>query len=105
MRITLIAFAALAVGNKSSHGFSFLASKGMIQGRVATELHANLDPEHSDRRSFFEQSGQVAGGMASTAAFLEGMTVAPSTAEAATQMWKQVPLPFEDTLYDIDFDT
>merc|ERR1712176_283855 len=27
------------------------------------------------------------------------------SAKAATQMWKQVKVPFEDTIYDIDFDT
>jgi hypothetical protein len=29
----------------------------------------------------------------------------PQTAKAASQMWKPIKLPFEETLYDIDFDT
>ena len=34
-----------------------------------------------------------------------GMTVMPQEADAAaSKMWAQVKLPFEDTLYDIDFD-
>jgi len=49
-----------------------------------------------DRRAFVATAASVA----SVASF--GLSPAP--AEAASQMWKQVQLPFEDTLYDIDFD-
>jgi hypothetical protein len=51
-----------------------------------------------DRRSFVTTASSVA----SLAAF--GLTSFPTASEAATQMWKQVKVPFEDTLYDIDFD-
>ena len=33
-----------------------------------------------------------------------GMTSTPTPANAASQMWKPIELPFQDTLYDIDFD-
>jgi hypothetical protein len=50
------------------------------------------------------QTGTVAAAaaLATTGAF----GVAPKPAEAAaSKMWKPIKLPFEETLYDIDFDT
>jgi len=52
-----------------------------------------------DRRAFVATAASVA----SVASF--GLITSPAPAEAASQMWKQVQLPFEDTLYDIDFDS
>jgi hypothetical protein len=51
-----------------------------------------------DRRAFVTTASSVA----SLATF--GLTSFPAASAAATQMWKQVKVPFEDTLYDIDFD-
>lgn len=57
-----------------------------------------------DRRAFISQASvTTAAGIASMAGVTAG---SPLPAEAAsTKMWKQVALPFEDTLYDIDFDS
>ena len=56
-----------------------------------------------DRRTFLTKSATTAAtSMAVTAG---GFTSAVPSAQAASQMWTKVDLPFEDTLYDIDFDT
>lgn len=57
-----------------------------------------------DRRSFVTKSGSVAALAGLTAA--TGTIAAPLPANAAaTKLWKQVEIPFTDTLYDIDFDS
>ena len=61
------------------------------------------EPSLEDRRDFVTKSATTA-----TAAALGavGLNVAPQSAEAASsKMWTAVPLPFGDTLYDIDFDS
>jgi hypothetical protein len=48
------------------------------------------------------------GSAAAAAAFATATAGSMSTsqpANAASKMWKPVELPFQDTLYDIDFDT
>jgi hypothetical protein len=48
------------------------------------------------------------GSAAAAAAFATATGGSLSTAQpanAASKMWKPVDLPFQDTLYDIDFDT
>ena len=57
----------------------------------------------TDRRGFVRDVSNTAAA-ASLGAFTSGLASSPAPAEAATQMWKQVPLFSEDTLYDIDFD-
>jgi len=61
----------------------------------------------SDRRSFITKSTATTTaaiiGSTTTAATLGG-SPQPASA-AASQMWKQVKVPFDDTIYDIDFDT
>jgi photosystem II stability/assembly factor-like uncharacterized protein len=44
-----------------------------------------------------------AAALASLSTVTGGLTAIPTPASAASKMWEQVPLPFEDTLYDIDF--
>lgn len=56
-----------------------------------------------DRRTFLKTSAATT--VASAAAFATGGLSASEPANAAYQMWTQVPVPFEDTIYDIDFDT
>ena len=53
-----------------------------------------------DRRSFVSKSAASAG----VAALSTLGTAAPASA-AATKQWKQIKVPFEDTVYDIDFDS
>jgi hypothetical protein len=48
------------------------------------------------------------GSAAAAAAFATstaGSLSTPQPANAASKMWKAIELPFQDTLYDIDFDT
>lgn len=54
-----------------------------------------------DRRAFVTKTATSAA--AASLAF--ATTGIPEPAEAATKMWTPVQLPFEDTLYDISFDT
>lgn len=63
------------------------------------------DDNCEDRRSFVTKN--VVNGVAATAAMSTLSTTAiPEEAEAAaTKMWTKVAVPFEDTVYDIDFDS
>lgn len=57
-----------------------------------------------DRRSFVTKASSAAA--AASVAAATGFTGAVEPAEAASsQMWTPVDLPFQDTLYDIDFDS
>jgi photosystem II stability/assembly factor-like uncharacterized protein len=59
--------------------------------------------DQEDRRSFVTKS--VSTGAAVSIASM-GSLVAPQAAEAAaSKMWAKVDVPFEDTIYDIDFDS
>merc|ERR1719163_2773950 len=53
-----------------------------------------------DRRSFVSKSAASAG-----VAALSTLGTATPASAAATKQWKQVKVPFEDTVYDIDFDS
>lgn len=55
----------------------------------------------TDRRSFV---GQTAAATAAVSVANIAGNVAPAEA-ASTKYWKQVQIPFDDTLYDIDFDS
>lgn len=57
----------------------------------------------SDRRSFVSESATVGAGILATTAV---GTAAPAPASAASiKMWEKVELPFEDTIYDVDFES
>lgn len=61
-----------------------------------------MSVEGDDRRNFIAKTGSAAAA-ASIASITGGM---PAPAEAASsKAWEQIKLPFEDTLYDIDFDS
>jgi len=55
-----------------------------------------------DRRAFVTQTATAAA--AASIATISGGVPAPAEA-AATKLWKKVNVPFEDTVYDIDFDS
>ena len=57
-------------------------------------------PREEDRRSFVSKSAASAG-----VAALSTLGTATPASAAATKQWKQVKVPFEDTVYDIDFDS
>lgn len=58
--------------------------------------------EGPDRRSFVSKTASAA----AAASVAVASTGIPAPAEAAaSKMWEKVPVPFEDTIYDIDFDS
>lgn len=67
-----------------------------------TQLQMASEPSMDDRRSFVTKSGYAAVAALTTAT---GAFSTPLPANAASQMWEPIQLPFTDTLYDIDFDT
>lgn len=74
-----------------------------LQQTRATTLKMVSDGE--DRRSFVTQTASTAA-VAAAALVSGAVTSFPSPAEAASGgKWTKVNLPFEDTLYDIDFDS
>ncbi|KAG7356269.1 Ycf48-like protein [Nitzschia inconspicua] len=80
------------------------APSGTSSSMTLTTLNLQTDNHHDDRRSFVTKTGSAAAAaaLATATSTLGGM---PQSAEAASQMWKPVKLPFQETLYDIDFDT
>ena len=62
------------------------------------------EPSSEDRRAFVTKSASAVAA-ASLAVATSGSLLPTPSAQAASQMWTPVKLPFEDTLYDIDFDT
>jgi photosystem II stability/assembly factor-like uncharacterized protein len=69
----------------------------------ATKLQMSTS-EGEDRRTFVTKSATTAASLAAVAA--GGVVGMPEEAEAAASTcWTPVPLPFADTLYDIDFDS
>jgi photosystem II stability/assembly factor-like uncharacterized protein len=70
--------------------------------RSHLQMRINVE-EEQDRRSFVKTS--AISSLAVASAGLATNVGFPAPAQAASKMWTQVPLPFEDTLYDIDFET
>jgi len=64
-------------------------------------LCMSADEGGEDRRAFVTTSSAAALGTFAAAA---GVSPAPAEA-ASSQFWKPIKLPFEETLYDIDFDS
>ena len=59
-----------------------------------------------DRRSFVAKTASTAAAAAvGTAMGSSSWTAPPAAQAAASSMWTKVDLPFEDTVYDIDFDS
>ncbi|GFH49405.1 hypothetical protein CTEN210_05881 [Chaetoceros tenuissimus] len=56
-----------------------------------------------DRRSFVSKS--VTAGAAASMASMANLANPEAADAAAYKMWTKVPVPFEDTVYDIDFDS
>lgn len=89
------ALALLATGAASAFAPSVSAP------RAFSSTSLSMAAEGSDRRTFVAKTGAAA-----TVASIAAATGLPMDAEAAaTQLWEPVKLPFEDTLYDIDFDS
>eukprot|EP00567_Pseudictyota_dubia_P016254 CAMPEP_0197440532 /NCGR_PEP_ID=MMETSP1175-20131217/7020_1 /TAXON_ID=1003142 /ORGANISM="Triceratium dubium, Strain CCMP147" /LENGTH=392 /DNA_ID=CAMNT_0042970663 /DNA_START=9 /DNA_END=1184 /DNA_ORIENTATION=+ len=94
MRIVLLSSALALLAS----GASAFVPQHARQSSSALKMSAS----ESDRRSFVAKSGSAAAAASFVAA--TGGAAAPAEA-AAYQMWEKVELPFEDTIYDIDFDS
>lgn len=72
---------------------------------TSSALFASSAEAGEDRRSFVTKAGTAAA--AASMATVTGVTTGmPAPAEAASsKMWEQVKLPFDDTLYDISFNS
>lgn len=98
MKVSVATFLCLMAG--SANAFAPHA----VQSRVARTSLAAENGSSEDRRSFVTKSASVAA--AGVVAASGAMTGLPEMADAASStMWAPVPLPFEDTLFDVDFDS
>jgi len=100
MRLSVAVLAAICASSASAFTPIHRTSATTVtQLRMAVGGEASLE----DRRNFVAKSTTTAAAVAFGAA---GLNTAPQSAEAASsKMWTPVPLPFGDTLYDIDFDS
>lgn len=99
MKIITATLLAISATNNIS---AFAPSRGNVCQRTST-LSASSTSTNSeeDRRSFVTKSAVTTAGVA-----LSTLTTGVQSASAAaTKQWKQVKVPFDDTVYDIDFDT
>jgi len=89
----------LCAGVSSAFTPQFQTSKVLSSSRM--QMSAGGDVDLDDRRSFVSQA-TTAAAVASVSGVLGG---APQPAAAVTEKWTKVKVPFDDTLYDIDFDS
>mmetsp|Transcript_28316 Transcript_28316/g.35002 ORF Transcript_28316/g.35002 Transcript_28316/m.35002 type:complete len:413 (-) Transcript_28316:278-1516(-) len=88
------AFAPTALSSTSNARTSMSMSQGNANNDIC-----------EDRRSFVTKN-VVSGAAAAAIASTTSMTALPEAADAAaSKMWSRVAVPFEDTVYDIDFDS
>lgn len=93
-------FAALLAVAASNHASAFAPT---IQSCATSRTALSMSAEE-DRRSFVSKTATTAASVAALTTF--GAASAPLPAEAAaSKMWTQVKVPFDDTVYDIDFDS
>uniref|UniRef100_A0A7S2UBA7 Photosynthesis system II assembly factor Ycf48/Hcf136-like domain-containing protein n=1 Tax=Attheya septentrionalis TaxID=420275 RepID=A0A7S2UBA7_9STRA len=97
-----IASALFVLSSASCSAFVQQASRACSS--TSTLSMSAADSGSEGRRTFVTKTGSAAA-MASLAT-VTGSAGLPQPAEAAaSKMWKQIQLPFEDTLYDVDFDS
>jgi len=108
MRFRSTAIFSLLLGSSSA----FAPSKNSY-GVSSTRLNLASDDkdvflpnlEADDRRGFVTKTGSTVAATAfASATGMLGVPTQPAEA-ASSKMWKPIPLPFAETLYDIDFDT
>mmetsp|Transcript_5546 Transcript_5546/g.7293 ORF Transcript_5546/g.7293 Transcript_5546/m.7293 type:complete len:405 (-) Transcript_5546:235-1449(-) len=98
MNLNLALFAVLA---SSSHAFMPRVVDTSVSTSTLFASSADLD----DRRSFVGKAATSAAAMAAATA-TNGIVTPPQAAGAKSSvMWTKVALPFEDTIYDIDFES
>jgi photosystem II stability/assembly factor-like uncharacterized protein len=103
-------FAAAALVLAASNVSAFAPSTGMRTTTTTTTTNSALSMSSTsssnseeDRRSFVTKS---ATGVAATALATSTTFGAPLVVNAAaSKQWRQIKVPFEDTVYDIDFDS
>ena len=83
---------------------AFTPSRGQLSRHTSLAAATPSDGEE-DRRSFVARSGVAAGAGALSVLGGGGVAAPPPAAAAATRQWRQVNVPFEDTVYDVDFDS
>lgn len=98
MKISTAAILSIVVGTSSAF------APHLSRAQTSSTLFMGGENGSEDRRTFVTKSATTAAG--ATAAAVSGMAGIPADAEAAaSKMWQPVKLPFDDTLYDIDFDS
>ena len=99
MKLFSAAAIVLAAANSAS---AFAPTTGNTCMRTNSALSMSTNNEE-DRRSFVTKS---ATGVAATALATSTTFGAPLIVNAAaSKQWRQIKVPFEDTVYDIDFDS
>eukprot|EP00816_Leptocylindrus_hargravesii_P001915 CAMPEP_0196811850 /NCGR_PEP_ID=MMETSP1362-20130617/20095_1 /TAXON_ID=163516 /ORGANISM="Leptocylindrus danicus, Strain CCMP1856" /LENGTH=400 /DNA_ID=CAMNT_0042187239 /DNA_START=89 /DNA_END=1291 /DNA_ORIENTATION=+ len=68
---------------------------------AATSL--SMSAAEGNRRTFITETTKATA--LTAAASMVGVSSNPAPAEAASKMWERIQLPFEDTVYDVDFDS
>jgi len=98
MKVFFAALLAVAANNASA----FAPSPIHTVLRTSSLSMAATSDSEQDRRTFVSQSTTTAAALAG----LSSLSSAPlPAAAAASKQWVQVKVPFEDTVYDIDFDS
>ncbi|KAL9182298.1 hypothetical protein ACHAXT_012950 [Thalassiosira profunda] len=95
-------FAAAVVALSAGSASAFAPSRGHTSQKTALSMSASNSEE--GRRSFVTKSGTTAAGLALSTLATSTAIPLPAAA-AASKQWAAVKVPFEDTVYDIDFDS
>ncbi len=94
-----VVFAALLAAVASNNASAFSTSSCIVTRTSSLSMSASEE----DRRSFVTKSATTAA--AATLATLGSASAPLPASAAASRQWRQVKVPFEDTVYDIDFDS
>mmetsp|Transcript_9894 Transcript_9894/g.14589 ORF Transcript_9894/g.14589 Transcript_9894/m.14589 type:complete len:405 (+) Transcript_9894:70-1284(+) len=98
MKINVAAIISIVAGTSSAF------APHLSHARTSSSLLMGAENGSEDRRTFVTKSATTAAG--ATVAAVSGVAGNPPEAEAAaSKMWEPIKLPFDDTLYDIDFDS
>jgi len=75
-----------------------------VHRNIGSSLKMATSDNNDDRRTFIQKTGT--GAAAAAVASASAIGNFPEAAEAAaTKMWEKIDLPFDDTVYDVDFDS
>lgn len=103
MKLFSAAAIVLAAANSATAFAPTGSSNTCMRSNSAAVLSMSTSNSEEDRRSFVTKS---ATGVAATALATSTTFGAPLVVNAAaSKQWRQIKVPFEDTVYDIDFDS